>query len=347
MANIFGENLSKKEVLKKMGDISQCCNVKEYVLSSGKAKGVKCIDVESGAGLQFTIVADRGMDIAWCRYNGVPISYITKNGIVAPSYYSENRKGFFRNFFAGLLTTCGLRNTGPSCNVDDENFAIHDLIANIPAENLSISSKWQQGDCYINISGVMRQTCFFGENLSLSREISLKLGENKFKIKDTVENHGFNNEPIMMLYHYNFGYPLISEKAKLVMPSIKVIPRDEDAEQGINRYDKFENPMPEYKEQVFFHEFNTNEVKVGVFNPELGSNGVGCYIKYDKNELPILTQWKQMGEGEYVLGLEPANCLPLGRDALIKEKTIPTLMSDEKVEFEFELGFVDCVEDMY
>ena len=39
-------------------------------------------------------------------------------------------------------------------------------------------------------------------------------------------------------------------------------------------------------------------------------------MTYDTKNLPYFTQWKMMGEVEYVLGLEPGNCLPDGRKVM-------------------------------
>ena len=40
---------------------------------------------------------------------------------------------------------------------------------------------------------------------------------------------------------------------------------------------------------------------------------LGFYVKFKKDTLPFLSEWKMIGEGEYVLGIEPGNCLPEGR----------------------------------
>jgi hypothetical protein len=43
--------------------------------------------------------------------------------------------------------------------------------------------------------------------------------------------------------------------------------------------------------------------------------GLELEVSFRKAELPMFTQWKMMGQGEYVLGLEPANCHPDGQAA--------------------------------
>lgn len=349
MMNSLKSSLNKRDLLKRIGHLSQICNIKEYTLTSGLAKGVRCIDLESGAGLQFTVVLDRAMDIAWCRYKGIPISYISKCGIVSLAYYNGEGSEFFRSFFGGLLTTCGLRNTGPACEVDGERYGLHGRISNIPAENVSIFTDWQDDELIITVRGLMREARFMGENLTLTRELKVKLGDNKFFIFDTIENEGYREEPLLLLYHYNFGYPLLSHFSKLYLSTNKVTARDAEAENGLDYYHSFKEPTQGFNEQVFFHDVNADVdgfCKVGIFNENLGENGVGCYIKYNKKKFPILTQWNQFGENEYVLGLEPCNCLPLGRKESIKRNDIPLLQQGEKITYKFEVGIVESVEEM-
>ena len=49
-------------LLERIGDISQIGWAREYQLSSGKSRGVRAVDVRSGAGLDYSILPDRGMD---------------------------------------------------------------------------------------------------------------------------------------------------------------------------------------------------------------------------------------------------------------------------------------------
>jgi hypothetical protein len=65
----------------------------------------------------------------------------------------------------------------------------------------------------------MLEARLFGENLVLGRKIICKYGENKITINDTVENLGFRKEALMLLFHFNMGYPLLDEDAILVTPT--------------------------------------------------------------------------------------------------------------------------------
>ena len=139
----------------------------------------------------------------------------------------------------------------------------------------------------------------------------------------------------MILYHCNMGYPLLSEKAILKIPSIKVTPRNERAAEGIDSWDKMLKPTACFEEQCYYHKFE-KEGKAVLFNPEIGQ---GVEISFDADNLKYFTEWKMMGEHEYVLGLEPGNCLPDGRDVMRQKGILEFLDAGEEkthhITFEF------------
>ncbi|MFQ9623317.1 MAG: DUF4432 family protein, partial [Enterobacteriaceae bacterium] len=105
----------KSEIWSWIGDLSQVAGIKHYELRSGRAKGTEAFDVRTGAGLAFTVVKDRALDIAWASYKDTALSFITPNGVVAPAFFESQGNGFLRSFYAGLLTTCGLSYIGTPC----------------------------------------------------------------------------------------------------------------------------------------------------------------------------------------------------------------------------------------
>ncbi|HNX55581.1 MAG TPA: aldose 1-epimerase family protein [Prolixibacteraceae bacterium] len=307
------KEFNKRKMLKYVGDLNQVFGIKEYALTSGKAKGVKAFDVKTGSGLEFTVLADRCLDISGLSFKGTNCSYISKTGIVAPEYYEENGVGFLRSFTAGFLTTCGLRNVGPPCEKDGEPFSMHGRIANTPGEEVSATTGWVDDIPVLTINGKMREARVFGENLVLSRKITCKYFENKITIENTVENLGFRKEALMLLFHFNMGYPLLGEDSVLVTPTEKLTPRDPEAEIGKDKYNLSQPPTPDYREQVFYHSLKADKngaTCVALINKKLE---LGVAIHFNKNQLFNFTQWKQMGEGEYVMGMEPCNCYVGGR----------------------------------
>ena len=133
MAFVYGKQLTKRELLKRVGDISQLAGARECTLESGKSRGVSVVDVKTGSGLNFTILPDRGMDIAWADYKGIALGFISKTGIVAPSYYEPNGNDFLRGFYGGLLTTCGLTYMGTACVDNGKSLGLHGRASNTPA----------------------------------------------------------------------------------------------------------------------------------------------------------------------------------------------------------------------
>jgi hypothetical protein len=306
-------DFSRRELLRRVGDSAQLLGVKEYTLEGGRARGVRAIDARNGSGLEFTVLPDRGMDIAWLSVGGVNLSYMGSAGIVAPAFYDDGGLGWLRGFFAGFLTTCGLRNVGSPCEEGGEAFGLHGRASYAPAEAVSADVNWSETPPSIRISGRMREARLFGENLTLSRRISAPCGRNLFVIEDRVDNLGFREEPLEILYHFNMGYPLLDEGARFLAPAGATRPRDDDAKAGLDRWGSAEAPTPGFREQVFYHELRTDArgmTCVALVNDDAA---LGVALRFDARQLPNLTQWKMMGEGDYVMGIEPCNCGVEGR----------------------------------
>jgi len=339
-------NFSKRQILKYVGDFSQLFGIKEYILTGGKAKGVKAFDVKNGSGLEFTVLADRCLDIAGLSYRGTNCSYISKTGIVSPEYYHENGIGFLRSFYAGFLTTCGLRNVGSPCEQDGETFSLHGRISNTPAEEVCAKTEWTDDAPVLTISGKMREARLFGENLVLGRKIICKYGENKITIKNTVENLGFRKEALMLLFHFNMGYPLLDEDALLVTPTEKLTPRDVVTEEGKALCQQCQPPTPGYPEQVFYHKLKGDQngaTSVALINKKLE---LGVAIHFNKKQLFNFTQWKQMGEGEYVMGMEPCNCFVGGRTDPRNSEILEYLEPGETRNFDMTVELLNGMDEI-
>jgi len=338
--------MDKRQLLRYIGDYSQLFGIEEYTLVGGKAAGVKAFDVRNGAGLEFTVVADRCMDIGRLSYKGVNCSYLSKVGVVSPVYYNGNDPSFFNNFSGGLLATCGLRNVGNSSTDQGESFPIHGRISNTPAEEVCASTVWEGDEAVMTLSGRMREARFFGENVQLKRKISCSVGKNRVAIQDCVENLGFRDERLMLLYHFNLGYPLLDEDAVLLTPSRTVDPRDTEALQGVRNWQQMQPPTQGYAEQVFYHDLHADEAGntcVALVNRRLA---LGVALHFNKKQLFNFTQWKQMGQGEYVLGMEPCNCYVGGRFDPRNQNVQEYLKPGESKNFDIEIEILSGANDI-
>jgi hypothetical protein len=341
MKELFGRPIDRDSLTRRLGHMSQLAGARASVLASGAARGVEAVDVKTGTGFEFTVLPGRGLDIAWASYRGIPIGYISKAGVVgAPFFNEQGAIGFLRNFFAGLVTTAGLSNIGVPSQVGDAQFGLHGRISNIPAEDVGVSQNWV-GDAYqIRVAGTVRQATVFGECLVLRREITTSLGANALVIRDTVENAGVRPEPAMVLYHCNFGYPILDAVTRLYTSAGGVEPRDATAAAGVAEHRAFGDPQPGYVEQCFYHRPNVKDGRAyaALFNEDLG---VGAYVRYRTDTLPLLIEWKMLGEQEYVVGLEPATSLLDGRGELLRRNEAPMLAPGETRSFEVEIGVLE------
>jgi len=346
MAKLNNQEISKIELLKKVGNIGQLAAIRPYEMNEGRAKGIKAFNVSTGAGLDFTVLESKCLDILDMKYKGINLSFLSKPGVVAPEYFAPYGNEFLRYFQGGMLYTCGLSNIGVPCTDGDEAYSLHGRIAQTPAEKVSVVSEWQDDEYMMKLKGEMREAAHFKENLVLKREIVTKLGSKSIEIHDTVENQGQEEQPVMLLYHFNFGYPLLDENARVVVPSTKILPRTEIAKAGISEYETMSIPIDQFSEHVFYIDNAVDKDQntyVALINDKLS---LGVFIKYNTTQLPILVEWKSMASGDYALGLEPGNHHLEGRDIERKNGTLKTLKPFETMAFDLELGVLDGKEEI-
>ena len=338
--NINGRNYSKKEALRYAGNINQIAGVKSCVYNEGKATGVKAFEVSCGSGLEFTVLEGKCLDIFSMRYKGTNLNYITKPGLVSQELFIPEEKESYRNINAGMLYTCGMSNVGTECNDNGENCTFHGRLRSTAAENVSHKAYWQEDEYFMEISGEMREAVVFGENLLLKRKIIANSSSNSIKLYDVIENQGFETRPLMLLYHINVGFPLLSSECEMYIPSKKIIPRDEEAKKGIGEYKNITKPIDGFLEQVFYHEFCNEDDMVCAMVANRTLN-LGFYIKFNPKYLPYLIEWKSMRSGDYALGLEPSNCHVEGRNKEKEFGTLQKIKPFEKKVIELELGVVE------
>lgn len=345
MSILFGKQMTREELMKRIGDISQVARITDYRYQSGRAEGMRGYGIVNGSGLSFTVVPSRCMDITWASYKGIPFSFISKAGVSAPVFFEKEGLGFLRNFTCGLTTTCGLTYMGSPCNDQGEELGLHGRISNIPSQDCSARAEWMEDDLVYTVKGQMRESSMFGSNMVLNREITTKLGGNEIHIRDTVVNEGFEETPFMLLYHCNFGYPFISKDTELKIDSPTVVPRDLRAEEGIGQWNCFTDPQHGFTEQLYYLDpvqDKDGQVRIVIENKTLLQDGMRIVMGYPKDSLPCCSLWKQLGEGDYVMGIEPGTWLPEGRADARKKGALKYLKPGGS--YVTELSF--CIEEL-
>ena len=323
------------EIAAYIGSPEQLADARMSVLSEGPGRGSRIISFRNGTGLAFTVTPDRGMDLVDCSFRGIPLVFRPPMGYAHPNRYEPQGAGWLRNWQAGLMTTVGLRNTGPA----NGEFGQHGRISNQAAEDVGIRRGVSEAGYRLEAVGTLRECRMFGENLELRRSISTGYGDNAITLRDEVTNHAFEDDYLQLLYHCNFGYPFASPDLEFEFPEHEIVPRDEEAASGLAEWNRLDEPAPDYREQCFFHHLPPREdgtAEIAVLNRKLG---IRIAMSWSADTLPNLVQWKNCLSGGYALGLEPTNTALGGRTREIETGTARKIRSGETIRFHLTFRF--------
>lgn len=329
----------------KISHTAQIGGIETAVLDNGAGRGVRVAWINAGSGLRFKVVIDRAMDIADAFYNQHSLAWLSHSGITTPQPFSDRGLDWLRTFNGGLLTTCGLSHVGgPEEDVYGQR-GIHGHISNVPAELESISQPdVRAGKLEMSLTGRMRETKIFGPSLELKRTISATLGELTIRIHDEVTNRANTPAPHMLLYHINFGWPLVDEGTKLIWRG-NWQPREGGINADIfregNDFKTCPAPMEAHLgtgEAVAFIDATPDAsgwCTAGLHNARLG---LAVSMRFQKAQLPWLTNWQHWGKGEYVTGIEPGTHPPIGQAKAREEGSLILLEPGETRTYDVELN---------
>lgn len=346
MAHLWGRDWTRDELERRVGDMSQIAGVRLVELADGRERGVRAAELRTGSGFSFTVLLDRGLDVSQAEWCGRALSWRSMTGDAHPSYHDPRGLGWVRTFYGGLLVTCGLHWAGAPVLDEDaqparlgaRELGLHGSISHTPAKNVSTGGEWEGDEYRLWVRGRVQEASVFAENLVLHRSIETSLGGTSFTVIDRVENAAFEPVEHQILYHINIGFPVLDGGSELLAPSREVEPRDEEARAGAADAARFEPPTPAYEEKAYFHRLSgspSGETGTAVVNRRLG---LGAFVRFNLNQLPLYTEWKMMGQRNYVVGMEPANCLPLGRTVEREAGRLVVLAPREEREYRLEIG---------
>lgn len=314
------------------------------MLDNGAGRGTRIAWINTGTGLRYKVVIDRAMDIADAFYNQHCLAWLSHSGITSPQSFTDRGLDWLRTFNGGLLTTCGLTHVGgPEQDAYGER-GLHGRISNLPAEiEFIVQPDPMRGKLDFSITGRMRETTVFGPSLELKRTISGTLGQPAIQIHDEVLNRANTPAPHMLLYHFNFGWPLVDEGTRLVWQG-EWQARDGGINDHIFRdgYDfrTCPAPMNEHSstgEAVAFIDAlpdDSGQCTAGLYNAQLG---LAIALRFQKQQLPWLTNWQHWGKGEYVTGIEPGTHPPIGQAKAREQQSLIVLEPGESRTYDLTL----------
>lgn len=340
---LWDRQWTREELSERVGTLAQLGGITRFEFVDGKAKGVAAIRVRSAAGLEFWVLPDKGMDVVEASYLGRSLSWHSPAGVVHPAYYDARDIQWIKSFAGGLVSTCGMVTAGSPSEDNGEQLGLHGAVSNTPAEQVSWAQAWEGDECILTVSGIVREAYVHGPNLVLHRTLSTSLSGRRISLRDTVENEGVRDTPLMQLYHLNFGFPLLTQDSKVYAPSRDVQPRNDFSAGSTDRWAEFEAPTLGIQERVYYHDMEPQEggqVTVVLVSDDRDPS-FGVAVRYRAAELPRFVQWKMTGVNQFALGLEPSNCHVEGRRAEREAGRLRTLRPGEKQEFAIDVDVLD------
>lgn len=355
MPELFGRRLSRTELERRGGHLSQFGGVRLLVSDNGPSRGVRLIEFRTGTGFSFEVAVDRGMDVGRCDYRGASLAWMPPTLLAAPWFFEQQSEfGWLRTGLGGLNNTCGLVHIGNPETADvshynfparpTERYGVHDRAALIPGEILSFGERWEGDECILEAVGRVTQAQAYGENLVLTRTYRALLGRSGFVMEDVVENRGFLPVEHMLLYHFNIGFPFVDDGAELIAPfasAPKLLFGSADLDDP-KSWSRFIAPQQGWIQQTFEHDLAADmdgRVSVAIANPRLGS-GTAVALSYDKRVMPRYIEWRMMAEGQYAVGIEPCTN-GFGRQAVKDAGDLIVLQPGEGRAYRTELAILE------
>ena len=347
--NTYVENLEITP--QDVGGAAKGYHIKKRRLQGGLQDGVDLIEVETSK-MSVGILPTRGMGIWYVKVGQENFGWKSPvNGPVHPQFVDVGEPSGlgWLDGFDEMMVRCGLESNGAPEHDKETNrliYPLHGRIANRPADKVTIDVDGDKGE--IRIHGVVNEARFHFAKLRLHSTLVIHLDEAAIDIRDQIENVSASPGEAQMLYHANFGEPLLDAGARFVAPIKTLVPRNERAAGGIANWDSYSAPEAGFEEQVYFMELladDNGETQTLLKNAH-STRGVSMH--FNKKQLPCFTVWKNttaIADG-LVTGIEPGTNFPNPRTYEGEQERVAKLKPGGNIQFRLKIGFLTSADEV-
>lgn len=284
-------------------------SIEQKVLHGGKQEGSKIITLVSENGLTIVLSPTRGMNLLHAQGFGVRLGWDSPvKEVVNPAFINlESRNGLgWLEGFNEMMVRCGYEWTGHPTTADGQLYTLHGKAGNTPASRVEVEVN-ESAPYEIRIRGLIKESTFKKADLQTMTELRYVPGSNSFSLHDVLTNHADYPHDYQIIYHSNFGKPILEEGARFIAPLANVSPFNDYAKGGIKTWNTYSAPTKDFDEMVFNLTplADANQQTLAAVINKAGDKGAA--IGFNVSQLPVLTMWKNTDTEKqgYVTGIEP------------------------------------------
>jgi hypothetical protein len=183
---------------------------------------------------------------------------------------------------------------------------------------------------------------FYGPKFSFWADISTDLDSHSFRLNDAITNHGAHEQEFQIIYHANFGPPLLGAGARFAGALAQVKSFNAHAAKSVQTYGAYAGPQPGFIEQVYcLHPLAGADGRTEMMlQNAAGDRGVS--LAFPVAQLPCATLWKNLAaEADgYVTGIEPGTGFPYTRRLERAAGRVPKLAPNESRQFTIDVAIL-------
>ncbi|MDV6251139.1 aldose 1-epimerase family protein [Vibrio sp. EA2] len=314
-------------------------SIEKRRLHGGKQMGVDIIVVNNGE-LSITVIPTRGMGILNVKRDGERIlgwdSPVKE--VVNPAFIElESRNGLgWLDGFNEMLVRCGYEWTGhPGVDDNGQLLSLHGRVQNTPASTVKVIID-DNPPHKITIEGTVSERTFKKAELETLTKLEVVPGESSFALHDTLTNKADYDDEYQIIYHSNFGRPILEKGAKVTAAASEISPFNDYAKAGLDDWQTYLGPTKDFDEMVFNLKpiGDENGNSLAVLHNQAGNLGVA--LGYNVKQLPVLTLWKNTDTEQqgYVTGIEPGTSYAYNTKYQRPLGLVPTIKAGESKQFD-------------
>lgn len=288
---------------------NQHFSIEQKVLHGGRQEGSKVITITSQDGLKIALSPTRGMNLLHVTGKNIRLGWDSPvDEVVNPNTINlESRNGLgWLEGFNEMMVRCGFEWTGHPVVSEGMIYTLHGRAGNTPASKVVVEVS-DTAPHTITVRGLLKENSFKKSNLETWTELRYVPGSESFTVHDVLTNKADYARDYQIIYHSNFGTPILEEGARFIAPVKDISPFNDHAKAGLATWQTYKGPTKDFDEMVFNITPYTDaqgKMLAALVN-KAGDKGVS--IAFDTHQLPLLTLWKNTDTEKqgYVTGIEP------------------------------------------